>query len=116
MKEQIHEVREIHVNDPDANMSKRFTTNRVHTTKYTPLTFLPQFLWNELRRPANIFFCLIIFIQVNFIYIFLFLLFLLKLCDPTEPDKYSTILPLSGILLFTACKEIYEDSVKLKKN
>ncbi len=65
MKGEVGEVRKIYVNDPDTNKSKRFATNRVHTTKYTRLTFLPQFLLNELRRPANIFFSLIIFIQVR---------------------------------------------------
>lgn len=56
-------IREIHFNDPDKN--KGFVTNGVHTTKYTPLSFIFLFLMNELSRPANVFFCLVIIIQVT---------------------------------------------------
>ena len=56
-------IREIHFNDPAKN--KGFVKNGVHTTKYTPLSFIFLFLMNELSRPANVFFCLIIFIQVK---------------------------------------------------
>lgn len=55
-------IREFNVNDPQKSNS--FQSNNVHTTKYTPLTFVPYFLIHELSRPANIFFCLIIAIQV----------------------------------------------------
>ena len=58
-------IREIHFNDPVAN--KGFVTNGVHTTKYTPHNFIFMFLMNELGRPANIFFCLIIIIQVRLV-------------------------------------------------
>ena len=57
-------TREIHINDQGKNKLSQYTTNQVHTTKYTPLNFLVYFLLHELSRPANIFFCLIILIQV----------------------------------------------------
>lgn len=60
-------IRKFSVNDPYERKLNRFATNQVHTTKYTPLTFLFRFLFHELSRPANIFFCIIIFIQVIYI-------------------------------------------------
>lgn len=58
-------TRQIYVNNEEKNQQKRFISNQVHTTKYTPLNFLLYFLLHELSRPANIFFCLIIIIQVQ---------------------------------------------------
>ena len=58
-------VREFHINDLNANKWKGFVKNRVHTTKYTLLTFLPYFFMAQLSQPANIFFCLILIIQVT---------------------------------------------------
>ncbi len=37
--------------------------------------------------------------------------FIFQQIDPSDPDKYSTILPLSIVLGFSAVKEIYEDIV-----
>jgi hypothetical protein len=62
-------IRTFNVNDPNERKSNRFATNQVHTTKYSPWTFLFRFLLYELSRPANIFFCIIIFIQVTFFFI-----------------------------------------------
>lgn len=39
---------------------------------------------------------------------------IVQVLHPSDPDKYSTIIPLSMVLSFTACKEIYEDMVTLK--
>lgn len=96
-------IREIQVNDWKVNRFKYFPSNRVFTTKYTPFTFLPCFLFNELSRPANMFFLLIIFVQQ---------------IDPSDPDKFTTIIPLSAVLGFTAVKEIYEELVSksVKRN
>lgn len=58
-------IREIVVNDRNDDSRNKFKTNKVHTTKYTLLNFLPYFLFNEFSRPANIFFAFIILVQVN---------------------------------------------------
>lgn len=44
--------------------SKRFVNNRVRTTKYTLLTFVPYFIYDQFSKPANIFFLIIASLQV----------------------------------------------------
>ena len=64
--------------------------NYIITAKYTPLTFLPKFLFEQFRRYANIFFLAIgLFQQWPGI-------------SPT--GKYVTIVPFIGILIVTALK------------
>ena len=64
--------------------------NYIITAKYTPLTFLPKFLFEQFRRYANIFFLAIgLFQQIPGI-------------SPT--GKYVTIVPFIGILIVTALK------------
>jgi hypothetical protein len=69
-------IRQIFVNDRVSNEDKDFVTNKVHTTKYSILTFLPYFFMHELSRPANIFFVVVMIIQVRkqlALYFFIFL-------------------------------------------
>lgn len=44
----------IEVNEPGANMEKGFPSNRIYTTKYTFLTFLPKNLIEQFRRITNV--------------------------------------------------------------
>lgn len=43
------EYPEVEINDTEANRSKGFPNNRISTTKYTPLTFLPKNLFEQFR-------------------------------------------------------------------
>jgi hypothetical protein len=75
--------------------------NYIITAKYTPLTFLPKFLFEQFRRYANIFFLAIgLFQQIPGI-------------SPT--GKYVTIVPFIGILIITALKvsTLYRDAVSI---
>lgn len=68
--------------------------NRVRTTKFTPLTWLPKSLMYQFQRTANIYFlyisCLVIW--------------------PWSPKNWkSKIFPFAGVLLWTALKDLYED-------
>lgn len=54
----------IHVNNPELNDQQKFMHNRVFTAKYTSITFLPKFLYEEFSKYANVFFLFISGIQV----------------------------------------------------
>lgn len=64
VKELVGE-RIIYVNNPDLNDQQKFLHNRVFTAKYTALTFLPKFLYEEFSKYANLFFLFISGIQVS---------------------------------------------------
>lgn len=55
----------IHINQLELNEQQRFLHNRVFTGKYTFLTFIPIFLYEEFSKYANLFFLFISGIQVN---------------------------------------------------
>lgn len=40
-------------------------SNRISTTKYTPITFVPLFLWDQFSKPANFYFLIISSLQVS---------------------------------------------------
>ncbi len=69
-------------------------SNSVNRARYTLLTFLPLFLHGQFCRPANLYFLLVA---------------LLQQMPSITATWYSTLVPLSIILLFTAAKEIWED-------
>ncbi|XP_033111210.1 phospholipid-transporting ATPase IB-like [Anneissia japonica] len=72
-----------------------FLTNRVNTGKYTYLTFVPIFLYEQFRRYANIF--------------FLFIALLQQIPGVSPTGRYTTLVPLLFILFVSAVKEIIED-------
>ncbi|CAF1156268.1 unnamed protein product [Adineta steineri] len=73
----------------------KFISNRISTSKYSILTFLPKFLFEQFRKYSNIFFlCIVIFQQIPGV-------------SPT--GRYTTAVPLTFILCCAAIKEIIED-------
>jgi hypothetical protein len=53
--------------------STNFITNHISTSKYSILTFLPKFLFEQFRKYSNIFFLCIAVLQVNkfqFVYLY----------------------------------------------
>jgi phospholipid-transporting ATPase len=68
VKERIGE-RIIYVNNTELNDQQRFLHNRVFTAKYTVITFLPKFLYEEFSKYANLFFLFISGIQVRCTYL-----------------------------------------------
>ncbi|KAI7869217.1 hypothetical protein BDF14DRAFT_1874354 [Spinellus fusiger] len=85
----------IYINNPTLNDPQQFLHNRVFTAKYTIVSFLPKFLYEEFSKYANIFFCLSrAFRQIPGI-------------SPTS--RYTTLVPLVLVLTITAIKEIIED-------
>ncbi|XP_045149922.1 phospholipid-transporting ATPase IB [Echinops telfairi] len=65
------------------------------TAKYSLLTFLPRFLYEQIRRAANAF--------------FLFIALLQQIPDVSPTGRYTTLVPLIIILTIAGIKEIVED-------
>lgn len=72
--EHIHasESRTIYVNlpvdkedlDEDGEMKATYPRNKVRTARYTPLTFVPKNLWYQFHNVANLYFLLLVILQV----------------------------------------------------
>ncbi|XP_024859574.2 phospholipid-transporting ATPase IB isoform X2 [Kryptolebias marmoratus] len=73
----------------------KFCDNHVSTTKYGILTFLPRFLYEQIRRAANAF--------------FLFIALMQQIPDVSPTGRYTTLVPLIFILTVAGIKEIIED-------
>jgi phospholipid-transporting ATPase len=70
--------------------------NYIITAKYTWLSFIPKFLFEQFRRYANIFFLAIGLCQ--------------QIPDVSPTGRYVTIVPFTVILALTALKELIEDA------
>jgi phospholipid-transporting ATPase len=73
----------------------KFKNNSISTGKYTILTFIPKFLYEQFRKYANIFFLCIGLLQ--------------QIPGISPTGRWITIGPFGVILTITAIKEIYED-------
>ncbi|XP_069747548.1 phospholipid-transporting ATPase IB-like isoform X4 [Narcine bancroftii] len=85
-------VRIININLPQIT---KFCDNHISTAKYSVITFLPRFLYEQFRRAANAF--------------FLFIALLQQIPDVSPTGRYTTLMPLIFILAVAAIKEIIED-------
>nr|KAF6367647.1 ATPase phospholipid transporting 8A2 [Myotis myotis] len=85
-------ARTIYLNQPHLN---KFRDNQISTAKYSVLTFLPRFLYEQIRRAANAF--------------FLFIALLQQIPDVSPTGRYTTLVPLIIILTIAGIKEIVED-------
>ena len=74
-----------------------YPRNKVRTSKYTPLTFLPRFLYEQFRRIANVYFLILIVLQIRPEFT----------AGATVPQI--AMLPLVAILTITAIKDGIED-------
>ncbi|XP_054269311.1 probable phospholipid-transporting ATPase IA isoform X3 [Macrosteles quadrilineatus] len=86
------DIRVILINRPQPN---KFCTNHIHTAKYSVVSFVPSFLFEQFRRYANCF--------------FLFVALMQQIPDVSPTGRYTTLVPLIFILLVSALKEIVED-------
>jgi phospholipid-transporting ATPase len=73
----------------------RYVSNHVTTAKYSFLTFVPFFLYEQFRRYSNIFFLCTIILQ--------------QIPDVSPTGKYTTFIPFVTILSVSAIKELVED-------
>ncbi|KAB1267807.1 Phospholipid-transporting ATPase IB [Camelus dromedarius] len=85
-------TRTIYLNQAHLN---KFRDNQISTAKYSVVTFLPRFLYEQIRRAANAF--------------FLFIALLQQIPDVSPTGRYTTLVPLIIILTIAGIKEIVED-------
>lgn len=81
--------------DAARNIKLGYPKNVVITSKYTAVTFVPKNLFEQFRRVANVYFLIISLLQL--------------LTDLSPTSKYTTALPLFGVLLLSMVKEGVED-------
>jgi len=74
---------------------QKFAKNSISTGKYTLISFLPKFLYEQFRKYANIFFLTIGLLQ--------------QIPGISPTGRYVTLVPFLIILAITALKEIVED-------
>lgn len=86
----------IYLNDVARNEREfKYMSNYVSTTKYNVVTFLPKFLLEQFSKYANLFFLFTACIQ--------------QIPNVSPTNQYTTIAPLSLVLLVAAFKEMTED-------
>ncbi|TFK80361.1 phospholipid-translocating P-type ATPase [Polyporus arcularius HHB13444] len=85
--------RVVALNNPAANGD--FCNNYVSTSKYNLATFVPKFIFEQFSKYANLFFLFTALIQ--------------QIPDVSPTNPYTTIAPLSVVLLASAFKETQED-------
>lgn len=92
-------VRRLHVGDGKEaeNTPFNFASNKVFTTKYNVITFLPKFFREQFSKYSNFFFLIIALLQISFPSI-------------TPTNSGATLMGLSTVLIMSAIKELYEDS------
>ncbi|TBU57250.1 phospholipid-transporting ATPase 1 [Dichomitus squalens] len=73
----------------------RYARNKVRTSKYTIVTFIPRNLYEQFRRVANLYFLALVVVQVFSIF--------------GAPSPQTSALPLIFILTVTAIKDGIED-------
>ncbi|KIK63428.1 hypothetical protein GYMLUDRAFT_41114 [Collybiopsis luxurians FD-317 M1] len=81
--------------DQNGEPMARYERNKVRTSKYTIITFIPKNLFEQFRRVANIFFLVLVVVQ-------LFPVF-------GAANGSISVLPLAFILTVTALKDAIED-------
>uniref|UniRef100_A0A5F8GQ43 Phospholipid-transporting ATPase n=1 Tax=Monodelphis domestica TaxID=13616 RepID=A0A5F8GQ43_MONDO len=79
-----------------------FQNNRIHTSKYNVLTFLPINLFEQFQRVANAY--------------FLFLLILQLIPEISSLSWFTTIVPLVLVLTITAVKDATDDYFRHKSD
>ncbi|KII85635.1 hypothetical protein PLICRDRAFT_115926 [Plicaturopsis crispa FD-325 SS-3] len=81
--------------DPRGEPTARYVRNKVRTSKYTILTFLPKNLYEQFRRIANLYFLALVVLQVFSVF--------------GAASAQIAMLPLVFILSVTAIKDGVED-------
>ncbi|KTF87589.1 hypothetical protein cypCar_00043890 [Cyprinus carpio] len=87
--------RKIRANDREYNLSFKYATNSIKTSKYNPFTFLPLNLFEQFQRIANAY--------------FLFLLILQVIPAISSLSWFTTVVPLVLVLSVTAAKDAIDD-------
>ncbi|XP_040010336.1 phospholipid-transporting ATPase ID-like isoform X1 [Xiphias gladius] len=87
--------RRLRANDREYNLSFKYATNAIKTSKYNLFTFLPLNLFEQFQRIANAY--------------FLFLLVLQVIPQISSLSWFTTVVPLVLVLSITAAKDATDD-------
>uniref|UniRef100_A0A665USZ2 Phospholipid-transporting ATPase n=1 Tax=Echeneis naucrates TaxID=173247 RepID=A0A665USZ2_ECHNA len=87
--------RKLRANDREYNLSFKYATNAIKTSKYNLFTFLPLNLFEQFQRIANAY--------------FLFLLVLQVIPQISSLSWFTTVVPLILVLSVTAAKDATDD-------
>ncbi|KAG7489375.1 phospholipid-transporting ATPase ID-like [Solea senegalensis] len=87
--------RKLRANDREYNLSFKYATNAIKTSKYNLFTFLPLNLFEQFQRIANAY--------------FLFLLVLQVIPQISSLSWFTTVVPLVLVLTVTAAKDATDD-------
>ncbi|KAK2901726.1 phospholipid-transporting ATPase ID-like [Channa argus] len=87
--------RKLRANDREYNLSFKYATNGIKTSKYNLFTFLPLNLFEQFQRIANAY--------------FLFLLVLQVIPEISSLSWFTTVVPLVLVLSVTAAKDATDD-------
>nr|XP_021498506.1 probable phospholipid-transporting ATPase IM [Meriones unguiculatus] len=102
-KKKLLEVeRVVKANDRDFNETYQYADNRIKTSKYNILTFLPINLFEQFQRVANAY--------------FLFLLILQLIPEISSLTWFTTIVPLVLVISMTAVKDATDDYFRHKSD
>ncbi|XP_015198388.2 phospholipid-transporting ATPase ID-like isoform X1 [Lepisosteus oculatus] len=101
-EERQEEERHVRANDRDYNDKFLYAENRIKTSKYNILTFLPINLFEQFQRVANAY--------------FLFLLLLQLIPQISSLSWFTTIVPLVLVLTITAVKDATDDYFRHKSD
>ncbi|XP_069379069.1 phospholipid-transporting ATPase ID-like isoform X2 [Paralichthys olivaceus] len=94
-KKETEMERKLRANDREYNLSFRYATNAIKTSKYNFFTFLPLNLFEQFQRIANAY--------------FLFLLVLQVIPQISSLSWFTTVVPLVLVLSVTAAKDATDD-------
>ncbi|XP_029155219.1 probable phospholipid-transporting ATPase IF isoform X3 [Nylanderia fulva] len=95
----LNDHRIVNINPTNDPLDTHFTSNRVISHKYTIWNFIPKNFFEQFRRVANCYFLLTTIIAIS-------------IESPISP--VTSALPLSFVILVTACKQGYEDYLRYK--
>ncbi|XP_029430361.1 probable phospholipid-transporting ATPase IM [Rhinatrema bivittatum] len=96
----LEEERRVKANDREYNEKFCYANNRIKTSKYNIITFLPINLFEQFQRVANAY--------------FLFLLILQLIPEISSLSWFTTIVPLVLVLTITAVKDATDDYFRHK--
>ncbi|KAM6930861.1 phospholipid-transporting ATPase ID-like [Xenentodon cancila] len=87
--------RKIRANDREYNLSFKYATNAIKTSKYNLFTFLPLNLFEQFQRIANAYFLVLLVLQV--------------IPQISSLSWFTTVVPLIFVLAVTAAKDATDD-------
>uniref|UniRef100_A0AAY5ES70 Phospholipid-transporting ATPase n=1 Tax=Electrophorus electricus TaxID=8005 RepID=A0AAY5ES70_ELEEL len=98
-KKEKETERKIRANDREHNLSFKYATNAIKTSKYNVLTFLPLNLFEQFQRIANAYFLCLLVLQV--------------IPAISSLSWFTTVVPLALVLSITAVKDAIDDLADL---